>query len=224
MQVCSPLEGIPFEQLAGMVTNPYNPPPPGSDDPHEGIDLSEMLPDTRIAIPGRTVQAVLGGRVAAVIIDRFPYGNAIFVETDLAALPAGLESALALPTPDPSPPPPGALTCPEPPDTPGLDLSGTGSSGRSLYVVYAHLEQAPAFQVGDPISCGQALGTVGMTGNALNPHLHLEIRSGPAGVQFPSMAHYDVSASLEEMAAYCAWRVSGKFQLVDPLNMFILNQ
>jgi hypothetical protein len=60
---------------------------------------------------------------------------------------------------------------------------------------------------------------VGDSGNALNPHLHLETRVGPAGARFSSLAHYDASASLEEMDNYCAWRVSGWFVLLDPLQL-----
>jgi hypothetical protein len=33
------------------------------------------------------------------------------------------------------------------------------------------------------------------------------------------MAHYDASASLEEMANYCLWRVSGHFSLFDPMDL-----
>jgi len=65
---------------------------------------------------------------------------------------------------------------------------------------------------------------VGDSGNALNPHLHLEMRIGPAGITFAGMSHYDNSATSEEMAAYCTWRVSGKFQLVDPLKFIELGQ
>jgi murein DD-endopeptidase MepM/ murein hydrolase activator NlpD len=79
------------------------------------------------------------------------------------------------------------------------------------------MRDAPGFQVGDPIECGEALGQVGQSGNALNPHLHFEVRLGPAGIQLKSMAHYDASASAEEMSNYCTWRVRGVFQLVDPM-------
>ena len=75
-------------------------------------------------------------------------------------------------------------------------------------------------QLGDWLQCGWEIGTVGMSGNALNPHLHLEMRVGPAGARFNSMAHYISSASNEEMANYCAWRVSGQFQVVDPMLLF----
>jgi len=217
VQICSPLEGIPIEQLAGMITNPYSPPPPGSDDPHAGIDLSDMLPETQISVSGRTILASVGGRVTAVIHDRFPYGNAVMIETSLSGFPADLKAALDLPTSGPTPVQPISLTCPN-----GIQQYADQGE-RSLYILYAHIEQPSALGLGEEVACGQALGTIGMTGNALNPHLHLEVRVGPSDVQFQSMAHYDASATLEEMAAYCAWRVGGQFQLLDPMNLFILN-
>ncbi len=95
---------------------------------------------------------------------------------------------------------------------------------RSLYVLYAHLQDAPGVKPGEKVTCGQVIGKVGKSGNALNPHLHLEIRVGPAGGRFTSMAHYDNSATLEEMAGYCAWSVSGLFQVIDPLEVLSLGK
>ena len=216
-QIYSPLEGIEIPQLEGMITNPFNPPPAGSDDPHAGVDLSDLLPDTQIAIAGRTVLAVLDGRVAGLIPDRFPYGNAIILETALADLPAGWVNSLQIPAMSDTPITPIALSCPQ-----GIpDYENT--DGESLYILYAHLEQTPALAMGDAVQIGQALGTVGMSGNALNPHLHVEMRVGPAGVPFNSMAHYDASASLDEMTSYCTWRVGGQFRLIDPMALFMLH-
>jgi murein DD-endopeptidase MepM/ murein hydrolase activator NlpD len=183
------LQGIPLEQLPGLVSNPFHPPAPGSDDPHHGVDLAIRLPNSEVAVSGNPVQAALAGSVAAVIRDRFPYGNALLVETPLEEAP------------------------------PALDLSR-----RSLYVMYAHMRDPVDLNPGDTVACGQAIGAVGSTGNALNPHLHLEMRVGPAGMRFSSMAHYDNSATSEEMSSYCLWRISGLFQLVDPLRLIALPQ
>jgi murein DD-endopeptidase MepM/ murein hydrolase activator NlpD len=83
------------------------------------------------------------------------------------------------------------------------------------------METPPDLQQGDRVECGQSVGAIGSSGNALNPHLHLEARLGPAAARLASFAHYDSSASPEEMANYCAWRVSGLFQVVDPLRLLL---
>lgn len=215
LSICSPLEGYSLDQMAGLVSNPFHPPPPGSDDPHQAVDLADRQPDSQVALAGRVVQAVLGGSVAAVIQDRFPYGNALLVETPLEGLPIDLLAALGLTELAPTPIPNLALNCPE-------VVPKNWQAGQSLYLLYAHLQQAPTFQPGDPVTCGQALGFVGDSGNALNPHLHLEVRLGPLGVRLNSLAHYDNSATLEEMDNYCTWRVRGIFRLVDPLLLLSL--
>lgn len=210
--ICSPLKDIPTSQIAELVSNPFSPPSPGSDDPHQGVDFADLYGSQRIALAGRQVNAVLPGRVVLVVEDRFPYGNAVLVETPLQDL---LETLAArLPTPAPTPERKSALTCPEDASTPALE-----ASRRSLYLLYAHLQAPSTLQVGDNLTCGQKIGSIGSSGNALNPHLHLEARLGPAGISFPGMAHYETRATAEEMSAYCLWRISGAFQLVDPLTI-----
>ena len=213
-QVCSPLQGIPIDKIAGAITNPYHPPPPGSDDPHAGIDISDLIPGSQIARPGMPIQAIFPGQVAMAQTDRFPFGNAILIETPLEQLPPAWVEGLHLPAPLRAPPPKSALTCPE-----GVLKPTWDATQRSLYVLYAHMQETPAGKPGEKVTCGESIGKVGKSGNALNPHLHLEIRVGPAGARFSSMDHYDNSASLEEMAGYCAWSVSGLFQVIDPLTV-----
>jgi len=212
-EICSPLQGFNQGDLLARISNPFDPPEPGSDNPHQGVDLGDfdLANANRVAVPGRTVQAVLPGRVALIQTDRFPYGTAVIIETPLDALPMELQSQVAALTPWPPRQATDPLTCPI--VTPEYSLN---ESSNSLYVLYAHLGSLADLEVGDDIGCGQALGTVGQSGNALAPHLHFEARVGPAGVQLGSLAHYDVSASVQEMAAYCDWRVSGNFIWVDP--------
>lgn len=211
IQVCTPLKGVPLSELAQRIVNPFNPPGPGSDDPHQGVDLADRLNGNSIAIEGLPVQVVQGGSVAGVIVDRFPYGNALLVETPLDDLPVTWVTGLDLPDPIPSLPPNPALTCP-----PLGEASFPHTGKRSLYLLYAHLNDPVAVEINDGVECGQIIGAIGKSGNALNPHLHLEVRLGPSGLRIPSMAHYDTSATAEEMGMYCLWRVSGVFQLVDP--------
>ncbi|MHB1119015.1 MAG: M23 family metallopeptidase [Bellilinea sp.] len=210
-KVCSPLAGVNLDQLAEMIVNPYHPPKPGSDDPHQGLDLANLSGPGGIALSGMTVQGVMAGKVAGVAKDRFPYGNMLIVETLLDENYLGQLPTLVLPTPLPERLPRGALTCPE------LDASpAAANEPRSLYILYAHMQNPPIFTPGDDIACGQEIGAIGDSGNALNPHLHIEARVGPAGQIFASMAHYDPSADYGEMAAYCTWRVSGVFQTINP--------
>lgn len=212
VQACSPLDGINLVEISDTIVNPYNPPRIGSDDPHQGVDFAYRLDGDSIALEGLPVAAVLDGQVAMVLDNRFPYGNAIMVETSLEDLSIDSIALLQIPTPAPKRDQHPALTCP----TEHYPLK-LNMGERSLYLLYAHLQDAAPNEQGDVIGCGQLLGVTGSSGNALNPHLHLEVRVGPAGVRFPSMAHYDTSATAEEMAAYCAWRVSSMFQLVDPM-------
>ncbi len=219
LQVCSPLQDVAFDALDEMIVNGFSPPrQPGSDDPHHGVDLAQVG-EGQIALAGMPVQAVLAGRVAAVIIDRFPYGNAVIIETPLDSLPGSEWEPLALPTLAPTLAFIPALTCPIPDPLPAWD-----SDGRSLYLLYAHMQSLPVLQPDEAVSCGQTLGAIGDSGNALNPHLHLEVRLGPSGVRFASMAHYDPSASPSEMYAYCTWRVSGLFQLLNPQAVLALGR
>jgi murein DD-endopeptidase MepM/ murein hydrolase activator NlpD len=216
LDICSPLEGVPLDQLAEHISNPFYPPPPGSDDPHQGIDLADIGVEG-IALEGLQVNSVLAGQIAGVIQQRFPYGNALLVETRLDRLPADWLSRLPLTELIATPQVRSSLTCPEPRSEADWD-----SEAVSLYLLYAHLQSPPAYELEDEIGCGQMVGVIGSSGNALNPHLHLELRAGPAGARFASLAHYDPSASIDEMAAYCTWRVSGVFGLLDPSILFSL--
>ncbi len=110
-----------------------------------------------------------------------------------------------------------ALTCPTPAAPPAWD-----AEKRSLYLLYAHLEEKPAFQPGDAVQCGQQIGKVGNSGNSINEHLHIEVRVGPAGARFSSMDHYDNAASAEDMWNYCTWRISEQFQKIDPTKLLFM--
>ena len=210
---CSLLQGIENNQLSGLVNNPFHPPPPGRDDPHYGIDLAIERND--IALAGHPIQAIFSGQVAAIIQDRFPYGNALIIETRLAELPSSLIQGQILPTSAPTIEPHPALTCPQAPGDALWDFHQ-----RSIYVLYAHMQNPSPLSLDEAVRCGAVLGQIGQSGNALNPHLHLETRIGPSGARFSSMAHYTSSASPEEMSNYCTWRVRGVFQAIDPLVLF----
>jgi murein DD-endopeptidase MepM/ murein hydrolase activator NlpD len=211
-QVCSPLDGISLEEIPDTIVNPYHPPNAGSDDPHQGVDFASRFDGDSFALEGYPVAAVLEGQVVSVLENRFPYGNAIMIEVALENLSRDTIVQLEIPTPAPTRSPHPSLTCPMEVFTSTLE-----TDERSLYLLYAHLKDAAPYEPGEEIHCGQVLGATGSTGNALNPHLHLEVRVGPSDARFQSMAHYDTGATAEEMSFYCAWRVSDLFQLVDPM-------
>lgn len=171
-----------------------------------------------IALAGNPIQAALEGQVAMILNDRFPYGNAVLIETPLHQIFAKDNAPrLAIPTPAPTLPPHPSLTCPA--VTTG---NKPDQQNRSLYLLYAHLSETVALHPGDAVACGEYLGKIGQSENALNPHLHLEVRVGPSRARFTSMAHYTASASAEEMGNYCLWRVSSQFQLINPLDLLRL--
>jgi murein DD-endopeptidase MepM/ murein hydrolase activator NlpD len=223
--VCSPLDGYHLQDTPDKISNKFSPPNPDSDEPHQGIDFSITDEVSGIAYGGNLVNAVLTGEVSTIIDGRFPYGHAIIIETPFESLPQSFLEGILLPTPSDFQIGHPILSCPEEQTTEFLNNLAPNvlvdRSIRSLYLLYAHLQEIKDFQPGQKIHCGQNLGLVGDSGNALNPHLHLEIRVGPPGVRFSNLAHYDSSASLQEMANYCIWRISGLFQLVDPMEIFL---
>ena len=188
-QICSPLEIHPLEELPEIISDPYRPPPPGREERHHGVDFSYYRRGDRLTIQGVGVQAVLSGQIAAAIQDRFPYGNVVIVETGQNELPAEWISRLGI------------------------------KPGESIYTLYAHLDQPPQLSLGDRVEACQSLGAVGKSGNTVEPHLHLEMRLGPAGQSFPSMAYYGAKDSKEERENYVRWRTGGEFRHFDPMSV-----
>jgi murein DD-endopeptidase MepM/ murein hydrolase activator NlpD len=186
---CSPLNGTPLQELPEIISDPYHPPPMGKDDRHQGVDFSYYRRGERTSIEGVTIQSVLPGRVAASIHESFPFGNFVIIETSEAGLPAEVRQRFAI------------------------------SAGESLYILYAHMQALPQVLLGDQVQACQALGEVGKSGNAGVAHLHLEMRHGPAGAQFPVMAYYLASNTLTERANYLKWATSGAFLHFDPMDL-----
>jgi len=216
--ISSPFAGKDLDELASMISNPFNPPMVGSDDPHQGVDFSDVDEETKIAFPGRDVKSIVDGEVIGIMQDRFPYGNAILIKTIEASLPVNWRVYLK------SLEIPGSwnkntsLTCPE-----GWNDAPENQNSLSLYILYAHLKDPIDVELGQQILSGDKLGAVGMSGNALVPHLHLEMRYGFNEDSIGSMAHYDVSATLDEMSNYCRWRVSGWYKLIDPMTLLSMD-
>lgn len=187
-QPCSPLSGISLQELPEIISDPYHPPPMGKDDRHQGVDFSYYRRGERTSIQGVVIQSVLPGRVAASIRESFPFGNFVIIETPGADLPVEVRQRFDI------------------------------LEEESLYILYAHMQAAPQAALGDRAEACQKVGEVGKSGNAGVAHLHLEMRHGPAGAQFPVMAYYLASNTLPERANYLEWATSGTFLHFDPMD------
>jgi murein DD-endopeptidase MepM/ murein hydrolase activator NlpD len=208
-QACCPLEDETFETLPMILVNPLIIPPIGRDDGHHGLDFAYYQRGERSSIQGIEVYAILSGETVLTLEDVIPYGYTILIETPLNQLPNDLQESLLEGY---QPIPENVLYQGECPAFPTPE----NTMEMSVYHLYAHLEAPPPFHTGSLIACGQKLGTVGNTGRSSNPHLHLETRLGPSGLDLSSMAFYDPRYSEEQRASYCLWRMSGHYQLFDP--------
>jgi murein DD-endopeptidase MepM/ murein hydrolase activator NlpD len=218
-QICSPLDGDSIEELEEIITQPFKAPRPGHDDGHHGVDFAYFRRKDRLSIDGVKVLAALEGTVVTALNNRWPYGNAVIIETPLKSLDPDLVFISRLPArvqtvlPDPKM---------------GHCQSGELSfdlnmEEESLYILYSHFQNPPDVNVGDVVQCGQPIGQVGNTGDSSNPHLHVETRIGPSGARFESMAYYIVDASASERYNYCEWRVTNLFQVFDAMLLFSKN-
>jgi murein DD-endopeptidase MepM/ murein hydrolase activator NlpD len=191
-QMCSPLAAHALAELPEIVSDPFNPPAPGKEERHHGVDFSYYRRGERLSIQGEEIQTVLAGRVAAALVDKFPYGNALIVETPASALPQSIIEVLGI------------------------------AAQESLYILFAHMESAEAFELGQGLQACQFVGRVGKSGNAGVPHLHMETRIGPPGTTFASMLFYSTRATTEERENYQLWRTSGVFRAIDPMRVLSL--
>jgi murein DD-endopeptidase MepM/ murein hydrolase activator NlpD len=190
-EICSPLAEQTLQEIFEIVSDPYNPPPMGKDNRHQGTDLSYYRRKDRNTIEGEAVQSLFAGRVVAVVKDRLPYGNMVIIETMAVDLSTEIVNKY------------------------GFD------ENESLYVLYAHFRFPPIVSLGETVNCGQPLGEVGATGyNIVNPHLHIETRIGKSGQNFlDGMAYYDTSTNEGERSSYELWRMSGEFRHFDPMSL-----
>ena len=132
--MCSPIEGFSLRELPSIVSSPYNPPPPGSDARHQGVDFAFYRNQGQLTIEGKKVYAVLPGKVIGVVENRLPYGNTIVIETRYSDITAPLAEALSI------------------------------TRDTSLYHLYAHLQDAPLLALGQRVKCGDLIGHVGKSG------------------------------------------------------------
>ncbi len=188
--VCSPLGQVSPDSFPEIISNPYDPPSPGRDDGHPGVDFAFFRWQGYTSIDGHPVQSIFGGRIVGLGTVRLPYGNYVIIETLYDEVPFRLRGSLDL------------------------------VANQSLFHLYAHLQNPVELNLGSLVTCGQTLGHVGTTGASIVPHLHVEMRIGPAKTEIPQMAFYDTRAKSDEMAAYEFWRINGAFRPFDPLTIF----
>lgn len=195
-EVCSPLLDHELAQIESYVSTPFADAIGSNlETGHHGLDFSYFSKDgVGPPIDGNPVQSVLNGRVAGLGFDRLPYGNMIVIETAFEILPAEITAIYDM------------------------------QAGSSLYLLYAHMLEAPVLQMGDQVDCAQMIGKVGGSGFSGNPHLHLETRVGPSNLILPTMIFYDTTATLKEQEAYQDWRFAGPFELFDPLGLLTIPQ
>ncbi len=214
--VASPLQGIAASDLASIISQPFVLPPTGEDSGHHGVDFAYWNFKTAGAIEGTPVLSIFPGKVASAYSKiRNPYGYMVIVETPLSNLPKEIIDAIKLPEASSTPSSASnRLTCP----TGFADWWDT--SQKSLYVLYGHMGEPPTVKLGQTVKMGDMVGVVGNTGASSSPHLHLEMRIGPANATFASMGHYDTTTTDQERHNYCMWRISGQFEMFDPMVLY----
>ena len=170
------------------VSHAYREPPRSNpEEGHHGVDFSYFRKDgVGGPIDGTPIQSMFAGRIAGIGLDRLPYGNMLVIETYYENLPLWVRELFQM------------------------------QPQTSLYLLYAHLVERPTHSIGQPVACGEILGGVGNTGFSGNPHLHLETRVGPSGIDLPTMIFYDTTATLAEQEAYVEWRSGETWTKFDP--------
>jgi len=211
-QICSPLMGESLSELPEIITQLFKMPRATQDDGHHGVDFAFYRRKELLSIDDLPILSAIDGEVVTVINDKYPYGNAIIIETLIDSISPILLEQLNLPSSQPTVVPDPKFNW-----TPGELPFQLSETSRSLYIVYAHLKYPANINVGDKVTCGQQIGQVGNTGDSSNPHLHFETRVGPSGARFNSMAYYTAQSTQSERYNYIVWRVSNMFQLFDPM-------
>ena len=217
---CSPLQGIKLSDLHKITSQGFTPPAPYKDDGHPAVDLAFFTFKELPSMIGHPVQSILPGIVSLVIHDRYPYGNAVLIETPIKKISSPWMNSLALPTAIPQENLDLIRPCDSDPVFQGMVPIKWNAHAKSVYVLYAHLLEIPPVRIGDNVSCGQEIGAVGNSGNSAAEHLHLEARIGPSDARFGTLVMYAPDATTEERYSYCIWSTSGRFQPFNPVMLW----
>jgi murein DD-endopeptidase MepM/ murein hydrolase activator NlpD len=217
-RICSPLEGESLSELPEIITQLFMMPRAGQDNGHHGVDFAFYRRKELLSIDSLPILSSLDGEVVTIINDKYPYGNAVIIETPLDSI-----SPILLDLLNPLSIQPTVVPDPKFNWAPGELPFQLSETSRSLYICYAHLKYPADINIGDKITCGQKIGQVGNTGDSSNPHLHFETRIGPSGARFESMAYYTAQSTQSERYNYIVWRITNMFQLFDPMVLLSIN-
>lgn len=210
----SPLGSFQNGDLQELISQDFLAPPPGEDTGHHGVDFAFWNRGNK-PILGEPILAVFPGKVTMADTDEVPpYGHVLIIETPLNDVPQALVQFIKIPAQPIGTMINNKLNCPD------SSLDAWNSSDKSLYTLYAHMISSPLVSTGESVLMGQTIGYVGNSGYSSAPHLHLEMRIGPSGATFSNMGHYDPITTEEERHNYCNWRVSGVFQMFDPMDLY----
>jgi len=195
-ELCSPLLDHSFAELFDYITQPFIAPlGENRETGHHGVDIAYFhRAGDGPHIEGTTIQSVLNGQVAGFGYNPV-YGNYIILESAAQFLPDSVVSLYSI------------------------------EEGQSIYQLFAHMEEPTSFVLGDNVECAMIVGRVSDSGDQFfvsDPHLHFEIRVGPADIQFGPMSFYDTLASEQEKAEYMFWRTDASFALHDPMLLINL--
>ncbi len=218
--ICSPLQDIEPRDLHKITSQGFTPPAPFEDNGHPAVDLAFYTYKEMPSMIGHPVQSIFPGTVSLVIDDRYPYGNAIMIETPLELISNELLGSMTLPTPIPQENLDLLRPCDSNPIFENIVPLAWSEGSKSIYLLYAHLLEKPGLVAGESVSCGQVVGAVGSSGNSAEEHLHLEARVGPASAKFGNLAMYSPDATIKERYSYCIWTSSGRFQTFNPVMLW----
>ena len=224
--VCSPLQSIDLTDLRLITSNPFILKYPFSEGPdgdknHPAVDLGFYSFKGLTTDDDHPIQAVLPGKVALVVNNRFPYGNMIMIETPLDSLTPALIKQIKIGNPYSDDEIKSRSSCQ--PDQTRISWS---SDSKSVYTLYAHMKNPPTLRPGDEVQCGEVVGAIGATGNSSVSieHLHLEIRVGPSNAKFGTISDYGSDSTEEERYNYCIWALSEVFLPINPSLFWDANQ
>jgi len=129
-KMSTPLIGIGFGELHTIISQPYDVPDVHNDTGHHGVDLGSYDYHGKL-IYNWPILAVFAGKVAGVVMNRYPIGNCIIVESSYSQLPDEIISETGI------------------------------KAEQSLYTMYCHMLNGATQNIGDAVTTAQQIGLVG---------------------------------------------------------------